>query len=81
MKLPRPRDYNDWHPFAEALVKALEKSEDKPVAKTRSYTVATAPPPVEDGMVIHVSNEVGGATLAVSYGGVWKRVKDGAAIA
>jgi hypothetical protein len=80
MMLPAPRDFSDWKGWAAQLVKALTFSEEKPVAKTRAYTVAAVPPPIELGMIIVVTNETGGQTLATSDGTNWRRVKDGAII-
>lgn len=42
-----------------------------------AYTVTTVPPAAGNtGLVIFVSNEVGGATLAFSDGTNWRRVQD-----
>jgi hypothetical protein len=80
MMLPMPRDFTDWKLWAAQLVRALILEPEKQVAKTRAYTVATVPPPIEASMIIVVTNEVGGQTLAVSDGTNWRRVKDGAII-
>lgn len=78
---PSPTNYSDWKAWAVQLLKILQRTDEKPVAKTRIYTVADVPPPIEDGMVIGVSDEIGGSTLAFSLNGEWLRVSDGAPIA
>lgn len=46
-----------------------------------SYTVATVPDAtVNEGALIYVSNESGGATVAFATGGQWRRVQDRAII-
>ena len=78
---PNPATYKDWKDWAQKLISNLSTTQEATVAETIGYTVAKAPPPLKDGQIIFVTNEVGGATLAVAHQGIWKRVKDGAAIA
>lgn len=78
---PDPSTATDWKTWAQRLYKVLLEADPKQVAKTVAYTVATVPPPIEDGMIVFITNETGGKTLAVSYGTQWLRVKDGAPIA
>lgn len=49
--------------------------------KLRSYTVATVPSAAPAGLMIYVSNETGGATVAFSDGTNWRRVQDRAVVA
>lgn len=49
-------------------------------ARVKSYTVATLPNGNTSGQIIHVSNEAGGAVLAYSDEGSWRRVTDRAVV-
>lgn len=49
--------------------------------RTISYTVATLPDATAaEGIIIYVSDEVGGAVLAFSDGADWRRVTDRAIV-
>lgn len=75
--LPDPNFHSNWRSYAEQLYAWLAAPEDnRELLRPKSFIVAELPKVTEDGLVIHVSNETGGATLAYSRSGQWLRVRD-----
>lgn len=76
MLLANPEQYADWRQWARAFLGTLNKQEERKIVKLVPYTVATLPPPNEDGMLAFATDEIGGAVPVFSYDGEWKRVTD-----
>lgn len=82
--LPKPQFFvnlkKNWHEWATQFVEALEKQEINQVVVHPQYQVLTLPSANAVGSSIYVTDEAGGATLAVADGTAWRRVKDGAIV-
>lgn len=76
-KNPQGADPRQLHLWAQDLIRELRRGAYKTLP---SYTVATVPPASPAGMLIYVSNEVGGAVPAFSDGTNWRRVTDRAVV-
>ena len=78
MIIPEPFMYREWKEWASALIRALQpQPERRDFTMLPIYTVETLPPPKAPGLLVLVSNESGGETLAFSdSAGKWRRATD-----
>lgn len=76
IKFPDPDFYSDWKEWANGLIKIMQATDGQIIISLTSYTVATVPKVVKSGVLIYVTDEVGGATVAFSDGTNWRRVAD-----
>ncbi len=83
--MPQPGNYEELTAWAERFCDFVAEQMsaaalDKKVLALDSFTVADAPNATQAGLLIYVTDEVGGATVAYSNGTNWLRVTDGAVI-
>lgn len=77
--IPRPELHRDLRSWARALVLWLSRlTERNPVALP--HYSKTNLPRAEAGLLIFVTDDVGGPVVAYSDGTTWRRVSDGAPI-
>lgn len=83
MILPRPGLAIEWKPWAEKLISELEKVLGVIPIGTQLpvYPKAKLPSAKQPGILVYVSDEVGGAVPAFSDGTNWRRVTDRAVVA
>lgn len=74
---PDPKNYKTWQKFASALVKTLDKVEERVVLKPPQFGVIDLPQANEDGMIAFVLDDVNGPQPVYSEGGLWRRFTDG----
>jgi hypothetical protein len=79
---PDPRMSKDWQEFGSKLIDKLTGllPGANAVPKLAVYSKTRLPKASEDGMLIYVSDDIGGGVPAFSQGGQWRRVTDRAVI-
>lgn len=81
MIIPDPKMFDGWEAWGRAVGEALEPTdaEIRPI-QLPLYGKADLPPAVNDGLLVYVVDDIGGAVPAFSEGGQWLRVTDRAII-
>lgn len=70
-----------WTQFFTDLVSEIKKARGGAPIQAPEYTVATVPDATtNEGAMIYVSDETGGAVIAFSDGSDWRRVTDRAVV-
>lgn len=81
MTLPKPQTYgNDWKSWASKLIAHLGSAVEVTPIQLPIFTKDRLPAATSDGLLIFVSDDTGGPTVAVSFGNNWNRVSDNAVI-
>jgi len=80
--LPDPQLYDNWKKYARRLVETLESllPTRNNTPKLPRFGVGDLPSAAEDGLLIFVTDEAGGAVPAFSLSGQWRRVTDRAVV-
>lgn len=76
--LPGPTLFSDWKAWASAFLQAFTPGEEEKALRVFSKTAL--PPAVQEGGLIFVPDEAGGAIVAFSDGTNWRRVTDRAVV-
>ena len=80
MEFPQPGSFQRWSDWAEALIAKMRfPPEVRPIQLPR-YSVSALPSAAQDGLLIYVVDETGGAVPAFSDGTTWRRVTDRAGV-
>lgn len=77
---PQPSEDADWRSWARRLVQTLEFRDINQVVQLATYSGTRLPKANQDGLLIFVVDDAGGAVPAFSYQGSWLRVTDRATI-
>ncbi len=80
---PSPEMFEDWRPWARAMMEALDSKfgpDEIEVLQLVRIPVANLPSKGQDGLLVFVPDEDGGAVPAFSDGSDWRRVTDRAVV-
>lgn len=78
--LPIPENYPSIEAWAYSLIFQLETPKQVEFTQLPTYTIDNLPSPNQDGLMVFVTDDVGGAVPAFSSGNKWLRVTDRAEV-
>lgn len=74
--LPIPENYRSIEEWAYALISELETPEVVPFVQLPTYDIADLPEPNQEGLLVFVTDDVGGSVPAFASGNKWLRITD-----